>query len=187
MPLGKLFKGAYKVPNLYYVFKNKFLVRQAEVPHFVVPGHVVEALFAYANRASDEGYKFHELATYASGLKRRIVIGSQTVQDHWDVTAGEYNRIVFSIFVLGAISRLERTQGVSAIFAHLKSTGCKVSWFGNFFRNVERFFTTRRNDELELMGDYIWQYHVIKIRDLVLCNTVKVVCDAPLTDYPTIS
>jgi len=174
VPLSKIFKNAYLIPDMYHALANKFLYKQQDTKHYVVPQNIVIALFAYANRASDEGYKYHELATYASGLRRRIVIGGVQYQTSWECDANVYNRVLFSMFILGAVSRSDRTKGISAVFSHLKNTGMESSFLGDLFRSVHRFFHTKTEKDPNALGDRIWEFKAIPITDISICNVVKI-------------
>jgi len=121
VPLNQIFPNSILVPDMYDAIKKNFRIQQSDLHHFVVPENVAGAIMAYAERTADEGYRYHELATYASGLRRRIVIGSTQFQDPWDVHIEDYHRIIISLFVLGAIARSDRTKTISAAFNELKS------------------------------------------------------------------
>jgi len=180
VPLSKIFNGAYRVPDMFYALNNKFLYSQEHTPHFIVPANVVVALIAYANRASDEGYKYHELATYGSGLRRNIIIGGVTYQTKWDCDSNEYNHVIFSLFILGAIQRTERTAGISSIFKHLKSTGMQTSFLGDLCRRLHRWFHTEKNSDINALGDYVWEFKAVPISDINVSGVQRVVLDPEL-------
>jgi len=181
VPLGDIFQNAYKVPDITHSVENKFLVPQKGTPHFIVPAHVVLGLMAYANRTADEGYKFAELATYSSGLRRSIVIGGKTYQHSWDCDAEQYYRVVFSLFVLGAIARTERTAGISAVFRYLRDTKHQApTGISYIIDRIERYFHTVEKNPVGQMGFYLWDFKPILIADI----TIHQVVDAIVHDGP---
>jgi len=136
---------------------------------------------AYANRTADEGYKFAELATYSSGLRRSIVIGGKTYQHSWDCDAEQYYRVVFSLFVLGAIARTERTAGISAVFRYLRETKHQApTGISYIIDRIERYFHTVDKNPVGQMGFYLWDFKPILIADI----TIHQVVDAIVHDGP---
>jgi len=178
IPLPRYFPNMMCVPDIFWSMKCKFLPTQLECRHFLVPENVVLALMAYANRAGDNGYQFHELAAYASGLRRRIQIGTTTFQDPWYCGPEEYNRVIYSLFVLGAIARTDRTKGIKDAFQYLKQH-MGEGFFANLGHEISRqvasffdgIFHNRPNPEIELAGKRLWEYHSLPLRDLYT-NTV---------------
>jgi hypothetical protein len=174
VPLADIFNGAYKVPDIRQLVENNFKSTQSELRHFIVPSNVTLALLAYASRASDEGYVFHETATYSSGLKRSIVIGGVSYQDSWLCEVEEYNRIIFSLFILGAVARTDRTKGISLVFNELKNRKFKDTFFGNLIWSMSRWFHCHKESELNKMGSRIWDFNVIPISDITVNGVYKV-------------
>lgn len=178
IPLKTYFPNMMLVPDLFWLMKKRFAKCQADVRHYLVPENVVTALMAYANRASEQGYLYHELAAYASGLRRRIVIGSTTFQDPWYCGPEEYNRVLFALFILGAIQRTDRTQGIKATFQYLKEHA-NAGFFGNmvheanlkFNQLLDWVFGNDFTPEIEVMGKRLWEFKAISLKDIKCSKT----------------
>lgn len=180
IPLRTMFDNTYLVPDILEAVHRKFYPPQEDLRHFRVTGNVAIALTSYCQRTNDEAYKFHELATYASGLRRNIVIGGKRYQDAWDSTTEEYYRVVFSFFILGAIQRTSRTQGISAAFKFLQQQqdfGFIDATMRKLRYRFERVFDAFRHDGLHKVGKHdhidepgkiLWDYRLIPIEDLVV-------------------
>jgi hypothetical protein len=189
VPLSTIYGNYYRVPSVQHIFNNLATLKQGDVYHHLVPKHVYDTLLSYAIRASDEGYKFNELATLASGLLRSIKIGPVTYQDRWQVSANDYNDILMSIFFIGALKRTERTQGISYLFKHIKS------WQGTFpvFYKIRNYFIQaevqlfkhlgfgvglnqdqwNRNAEERFYNEVVWKFDVVEIEDILIrCDIV---------------
>jgi hypothetical protein len=186
IPLSEMYGEYYRLPSIGHVINNLETLKQSQVYHYIVPKHVYDTLLSYAIRASDEGYKFNELATLASGLLRSIKIGPVTYQDRWNVSAHDYNDILMSIFMIGAIKRTDRTKGISQVFSHLKS------WQGTFpvFYRVHQFFTSielslkkhfsyhvgQSKAEFDTFYDsnLLWEFDVIPITDILVRKDIEI-------------
>jgi len=194
VPLYSIFKRHVLVPDIYQACKNGFYVTQNDVNHYAVPENVAGAIMAYAERTADEGYKFHELATYASGLRRRIVVGTTQFQDPWDVHPEEYHRIVISLFVLGAIARSDRTRTISACFNELKNHFHEIPILSRAWRKfINRLHAKLRNWQHEKdigeivqsdvyedqVGFYIDGFRILPIRDYNISRTEIVKTTSP--------
>lgn len=183
IPLSRYFPGMMCVPDIYWSMKEGFLPLQKECRHFLVPENVVLALMAYANRAGDSGYQFHELAAYASGLRRRIQIGTTTFQDPWYCGSEEYNRVIYSLFILGAIARTDRTQGIKKAFEYLKKHS-QDGFFATIAHSINRrfddiwnnIFHTRSSQEIEVAGSRLWQYKAIPLKDKLTATVYRTSC-----------
>jgi len=195
-PLDDIVDNVYLVPNIMIAADNHFATPQDELEHLLIPRHVVETVFAYAQRQADEAYKFVEFATLTSGLQRSLKIGSIVYAERWAVNPHEYFAAVLSMFIIGASTRTDRTQYISAAFNHMRDwRGSYFTIFRQaFFRIVNSIFGTNQDNAVaninEINASRIWQYkirtfklkplnrvfHVHKIRDL---NVVPSRCTNP--------
>lgn len=179
VPITEMYNDLYKVPSMSHVIKGNFILKQSEVHHYLVPKHVVDVLLSYAIRASDEGYKFPELATVASGLLRSIRIGAVTYQDRWNVGVRAYNDILMSIFLIGALKRADRTSGISTVFKFLKTWKGSCSIFYDFRQTVLRmcsYFDKNSKEHNRLHytdisdAHNIWDFDILELQDVHISN-----------------
>jgi len=168
VPLSTLTNSSYLVPNIYHAFKNNYNYRQWETQHFVVPNYFVEGVLDYANRTKDESYQFCEVCTYATGLRTQIVIGNRVYRKKWEVNQNEYKMIVLSLFIIGAISRTERTKIISASFAEMKHLN-SMGFFGDIWHSftawLGRVLSAEKTVSANAMGEFVNNFKVVQFSD----------------------
>jgi len=168
IPLTRMFPHMYLVPDVYQSMVNSFAYPQKQLRHYLVPENVVLAISAYANRTADAAYSFQEMATYTSGLRRNIVIGGTTYQESWQCGPQEYYRVLFSLFVLGAVQRTDRTTGISRTFKFLKDHyGGPSCWLG-FKQMFHRVFMKLKDCPIDSAGEQLWDYQCVPLEDYVI-------------------
>jgi hypothetical protein len=199
VPMTSIFPKCVLVPDMYSAIKRDFHISQKQLHHFVVPENVAAAIMAYAERCADEGYRFHEVATYSSGLRRRIVIGTVQFQDPWEVSVEEYHRVLISLFVLGAIARSDRTKSVSAAFKELKTsrsngliTGFVATKMTKIFNKLHsKLSVWQRDKDLKIvncertiddLGVYFSEFTIVPLKDYVIANKVSAVPTVKVND-----
>jgi hypothetical protein len=156
------------VPDITVALRRSLCKHQNDIPHILVPNHVVNHIMSYVSRVADESYKFTEVAALASGLLRSVKIGSIIYTRKWDVNADEYHRVLLSLFILGAINRRDRTTTISECFNHMKKwrndifvlfrqIGC------NIIDALQHPFLTPTTGETpaeNINSWYLWHYHI---------------------------
>lgn len=106
VPVGATFHEYVKVPDIVVAARGGFRIKQSELEHIQVPAHVVSTILAYAQRCQDARYEFCEVATLASGLRSKLVIGAKTIFGFWEADAQSYHHAVVSLFIIGRLSVL---------------------------------------------------------------------------------
>lgn len=195
IPVFEQVSDFYFVPCIREAMYYNFARKQSELKHYAVPAHVVDAVDSFTTR-QDESYSWPQLATVMSGLRRELKIGSKVFFSKWKTNVEDYNSIVFSLFILGAINRSNRTQGISKTFAHLKewrnsnsfTFAVRQTWnkFLNFFEPL--FDTTLSgNPQAKLDYDFIWGYRILSPCEVIsTCNfesNAIFLLDDALIDY----
>ena len=161
VPLTRIFGNCCLVPDMYSAVKVDYRVTQQDLRHFVVPQDIVNAIMGYVQRAADEGYKWPEIATYWSGLIRRIRIGSDTIQEPFLCSENDSYRILVSLFLLGALQRQDRTKSISSAFKYIKEHADMGIIKGLIYTKLQRFMmwysrsasSWQRNHDLKLVHD----------------------------------
>ena len=156
IPISRLAEGYVLVPDIRQFIENGKILKQHELQHYLAPEHIVFAILSYADRAQDGAYQFKEVATLASGLKRQLKIGDTVYHDQWNVDTHTYNRVLFSVFVLGAINRTVRTTNISEAFAELKriqTAGTCRTLFNEFSVHFSRLMSRINPFTLKIIPD----------------------------------
>lgn len=191
VPITEMFDSYYRVPCMSHAIQGRFILKQSQVYHYLVPKNVVDCIISYCARASDEGYKFPELATLASGLVRSIKIGAVTYQNRWEVPITQYNKILMSLFIIGAIKRADRTKGISEIFNFMKKWkgSCNIFysirqcltkiavWLGEPWHiegetDIKKYRKEHQLDEKD--AENIWDYDILELHDIIISNDYDV-------------
>jgi hypothetical protein len=168
VPIDPTLANHYFVPNIKEAMAFNFAIDQSKLQHFQVPKHVVNALMSFASR-QDEGFTWPQFAIVAGGHMRQIRIGKEVFYEKWDADINDYNCIVFSLFILAAIMRTDRTKTISATFAHLKKwqnnpgiTFALRQWFYKFANRFEPILSTTKNNNPTDQSDFdfLWGYKI---------------------------
>jgi hypothetical protein len=164
IPVTNWFPDHSLVPDIAEWVEKGSIHHQKDLRHYVVPNNVVLALMAYAQRTADDAYKFNEIASYASGLRRSIIIGGKTYQEKWLCGPAEYSRVLVSLFILGAIARTDRTQTIKHAFGYLKNHFHGQPWYNPILRFIDRICPTSGRPA----GDHLPNFYVKNITDFVV-------------------
>lgn len=186
VPLSKLVGEYYKVPDLNHAMLNGFCLDQKDTPHHLVPRDFVDCIMRYASRVRDESYKVSEVSTVASGASRTMMYNGQVYRKSWVTSPDRYNAVVFSLFILGAISRADRTQGISKIFKELKAqlnTGIITQLCRDVSRFLTRYFSSEKETEYDQMGRLISKWSVIPINNMIYQEQLYVAVDKSPPKY----
>jgi hypothetical protein len=167
IPLSQWFHDSCRVPDVVQWFETGRIRLQSQVRHFIVPNNVVVALTAYAQRTADDAYKFVEISSYASGLRRSIVIGKEQYQAAWNCGAEEYSRVVTSLFIIGASQRTERTQTIAGAFRYLRDNYKREPWLNPLVRFFEGLFGGLKPIHTTIDDDHLPKFRPIPIEDVV--------------------
>jgi O-acetyl-ADP-ribose deacetylase (regulator of RNase III) len=182
IPLNLLCDNLCLVPDMTVAVKRRCALKQDSCPHITVPEHVVNHIMAYVTRVADEAYKYTEVAALASGLLRSVKIGSIVYAKRWETHADEYNRVLFSLFLLGAVSRQDRTKGLSSAFNNMKHWRDNIfapirQIFSSFISTIESPFINNNTGEVdpnEINSWYIWHYHIRRFMPYKVSQQVHV-------------
>jgi hypothetical protein len=182
IPLADLCDDLCLVPDVTVAIHHKLALRQDDCPHIAVPQHVVNHIMAYVTRVADEAYKFTEVAALASGMLRAVKIGSVVYAKRWETNADEYHRVLLSLFILGAISRQDRTRNVSAAFKNMKNWRDSVfvifrQLASSMISTLQHPFltgVTGESDPNDINSWYIWHYHIRQFRSYNVNDVVRV-------------
>jgi hypothetical protein len=166
LPLTTWYSDHSLVPDVVEWLHRGSALRQHQLRHYVVPNNVILALFSYCERTADDAYKYNEIASYASGLRRSIIIGGKTYQDKWECGAAEYSRVLVSLFILGAITRTNRTQAIKFAFNYLKYHYEEAPWY----KPIQRFFGIATAPEAGADGSHLPRFTPIPIEDRAMNN-----------------
>jgi O-acetyl-ADP-ribose deacetylase (regulator of RNase III) len=139
IPLNNWVKRNVLVPDIVYFTEKLCCLKQKELPHILVPEHVVSGICSYSVRATDNSYQFTDVATLASGLVRDLTIGDRTYYERWVVPQETYNRAIISLFFIGALMRTQRTGTLSKTFSELKEASTR-GMIGDFCFDVKAVF-----------------------------------------------
>ena len=146
---------------MYSAVKMDYRITQKQLRHFVVPQDIVNAIMGYVQRAADAGHKWPEIATYWSGLIRRIRIGSETIQEPFVCSENDSYRILISLFILGALQRQDRTKSISSAFKYIQDHADMGVIKGLIYAKLQKFMiwysrssrNWQRNSDLKLVRD----------------------------------
>jgi hypothetical protein len=168
IPLSKWFEGQALVPDVMMWVEKGCCLRQNQLRHYRVPDNVCVALMAYAQRTADDAYKFNEIASYSSGLRRRIVIGAVVYQHSWDCDAEEYYRVVVALFIMGAVRRTDRTKAIAQAFTYLKKNFNSEPILNPIWRWLRMTFT---DVHAKKSMDHLPEFKIVTISDEVSSQT----------------
>lgn len=120
-PFSEITAKYYRVPSFRAAAHGHFAVPQDQLPHRLVPRHVVDSSLAYGDRMNAEAFKFTEFMALLSGFLRTIKIGSVIYHDRWDPNPEDFIDMAISLFCISASRRAFRTGTISYVFDHLKN------------------------------------------------------------------
>jgi len=148
IPVGDVFSGYVKVPNMRFVAACDYDVCYNDVPKIVVKRYVVERLYNYLGKMQEGQVTYEKGLSYFQGMNSRITIGNTVVNEHSDVYAHDADDILYSVLCLSICSRTRRvatqkkfTENLETEFAYDAS---RESSLRKWYAKVVEFFKTRK-------------------------------------------
>jgi hypothetical protein len=175
-PLGSITADIVLVPSLLDAKRHKFAVPQDDLRHHIVPLHVARTAMSYSARQADESYKFVELATVLGGMTRALKIGNVVYAKAWEVDPADFTDAAMSLFLIGALKRMDRTKTISAAFTHIKKY-IDGSTFDDLVYSVRSYFI-RTFELFEKEPNHnptnLWHYDIRSLSDQPYSKHIRV-------------
>jgi len=112
------------VPDMYYYATSKDFTRDPFRKCFAVSAGFVKRAMAYATSINDVKFDFNTFSTFCNAIKTSVRYNqgaaAELVYEGIDPSTDDFERIKMSLFILAAIQRYKRTQGLSHTFNYMK-------------------------------------------------------------------
>jgi len=150
---GSLLGRYVRIPNLYVHMQYRFTKKRCEVSDIVFPLDEYMDLIGFCDRQSEGQFHWTHYRALVDSKRKVIKLGDMEFFGNIKLDAVVYQHAVFSIFILGAILRTHRTQGVVSAFEEIKRRTNPSIWQKLIFQKCrdslnqfKNYFDTGKQD-----------------------------------------
>jgi 23S rRNA U2552 (ribose-2'-O)-methylase RlmE/FtsJ len=122
LPMSDWFKDYVFVPNLRYVIASDFQLKFKQIPLIPVKKHIAIGCYRFICGGPDNVFSFERAATHFRGMCSRIVIGTTVVHEDAELDTEDYDDVLLSLVLLGAISRVRRTKTIGKMINNMDNS-----------------------------------------------------------------